>query len=136
MFAQSRGRKMLLIGFFSAISLFFAYFIVLIAMGKVDQRYSRKLPAIKKPAIESRLPGKLVLEKDQQRTFGKLKLTYRGLNSGSIILDVVLVELDPEYAYRHCIPQDTAAQGIRFAGAKFNVLSAGRNKLYLAGNQR
>jgi hypothetical protein len=131
---QTRGQKWLLFGFFAAIGLFFMYFILFVASGKkVDPRYSRTLPADRFSSNKSVFEGKFVLEKDRPFKLGNLQMTYRGLETGEVVLDVVVIALDPNYAYRHYITKENIGVPvpIRIAGEQFSVRSASQNRLSL-----
>ena len=134
---QTRGQKWLLIGFFGAIALFFLYFILFVASGKkVDPRYSsvpltdRVLPS------QAGFDGKLRLEKDRPFEFETLKLTYKGMKDGQVVLDVVIIPLDAAYAYRHHIPKSLFGRPVRVGGRDIIVRSVSRNRLYLSVHSR
>ena len=132
---RTQGQKWLLTAFFTAIGLFFIYFIISVSKGNVDPVYNRRPPGMPLRTDAPRTAGELVLHKDQPQTFGRLLLTYRGISNGDLVLDVVLLELDPDYPYRHRIPKNSAAQGFRMANTDFRILSAGPKKLSLEPKQ-
>lgn len=134
---QTRGQKWLLIGFFGAIVLFFLYFFLFVASGKkVDPRYSRMPPADRVPPSQAGFDGKLRLEKDQSFEFEALKLTYKGMKDGQVVLDVVIIPLDAAYAYRHHIPKSFFGRPVRVGGRDVVVRSVSRNRLYLSVSSR
>ncbi len=129
---QTRGQKWLLIGFFGAIGLFFLYFLLFVAIGKrLDPRYWRPRPAGRISTSKAGFDGKLLLEKAQPFEFGDLKMTYRGMEHGKVVLDVVIIPLDAEYAYRHRIPRSLFGRPVRIAGRDMVVRSVDRNRLFL-----
>ncbi len=62
-----------------------------------------------------------VLLKDQSLTIGDLKITYRGIARGEILLDVTLLQLDPYYAYRKSFPREPARRGVQLGQRFFKV---------------
>ena len=87
------------------------------------------LPATSLTASEASSPSKLFLSKDQVTTMGKIQLTYRGLNAESVVIDITLLDLDPEYAYRRAIPAKAAKIGFWLGQKKFQLLSASPSRL-------
>ena len=67
---------------------------------------------------------KITLQRDTRLRLRNLEITYRGVKDGKLRLDVVLLELDPQYAYRHAIALDTASRGFRLAGINLKLRSA------------
>ena len=76
-------------------------------------------------------PDKVVLVKGQSQTIGKIEMTYRGLDAGSVLIDITLLELDPQYPYHRKIPRAVARQGFWLAQQHYRVVSAGRSRLKL-----
>lgn len=76
-------------------------------------------------------PNKVVLVKGRSQTIGKIEMTYRGLDAGAVLIDITLLELDPQYAYHRKIPRDSARQGFWLAQKHYRMLSAGRSRLRL-----
>ncbi len=132
MSGQTRGQKWLLIGFLGAIGLFFLYFLLFVASGKrLDPRYSRPRPADRISGSKAGFDGKLLLEKAQPFEFENLKMTYLGMADGKVVLDVVIIPLDAQYAYRHRIPRPLFGRPVRIAGRDMVVRSVDRNRLFL-----
>lgn len=67
---------------------------------------------------------KVVLQRDIPTRLGKLDIIYRGVQDRKLRLDVIVLELDPDYAYRHAIALDRASQGFRLGGVALQLLSA------------
>lgn len=131
-----RGQRWLVIGFFVLIGALFVWFAIFLAMGWTDPFYNRWLSQHKVPSYEDsphRL-GEMVLLKNQQQIAGTLKLTYRGKTSGAILLDVVLLQLDPTYAYHRHIPITEAMEGFWLSGSRFKVVSASNDRLRIHKN--
>jgi hypothetical protein len=68
----------------------------------------------------------IVLKPGQDKVIGKTRLTYRGLTDGrrKMNLDVSLLELDPQVAYRHAIGIPSAKARFILADLTFQLLSA------------
>ncbi len=125
------GRKWLVISFFSAISFFFIYFIYFLATQSVDETYARIFkPAPERPRVtDFSNDSDFFLLKDQPITVGKIQMTYRGIVSGIVVLDIILVELDPDYTYLRQMSVQRAKQGFQILNRKFKALSVGKNLL-------
>jgi hypothetical protein len=130
---QTRGQKWILIGFFGAIALFFLYFILFVASGEqVDPRYSRPHPGDGGSSSKAGFDGKLHLEKDQPLEYGELRLTYKGVDHGEAVLDVVILPLDSAYAYRHRIPKALHGRPVKIGGRDIIVRSVNRDRIFLS----
>ena len=80
-------------------------------------------------------PARYVLVKGQASTLGNLQLRYMGMDDDIILIDVTIVDLDPEYVYRHRIPRQRATDGFRVAGKAFRLLSINSSVLRLKPHQ-
>lgn len=76
--------------------------------------------ALSNPARE-----KILLALNHEKTIGKSKIIYRGLEGDSKFkIDVVILELDPQAFYGYRFSIDDARQGFRLAGQNFKLISA------------
>ena len=76
--------------------------------------------ALSNPARE-----KILLALNHEKTIGKSKIIYRGLEGSlKFKIDVVILELDPQAYYGYRFPIDDARQGFRLAGHNFKLISA------------
>jgi hypothetical protein len=50
----------------------------------------------------------ITLKRDTRQRLGKLDIIYRGVKNRELRLDVFILDLDPQYAYRHAIALDQA----------------------------
>jgi hypothetical protein len=83
--------------------------------------------ALSNPARE-----KILLALNQEKTIGKSKIIYRGLEKNSAFeIDVVILELDPNSFYRYRIQIDAAEKGFRLAGQDFKLISARKSALQI-----
>ena len=69
--------------------------------------------------------------RDQTATVGRLQMTYRGTASGHLLLDVVLLDLDPEYVYSRKILKRTAKEGFAVSGVRFKATSINSKRVRL-----
>jgi hypothetical protein len=110
---------------------YFIYFLVTEGTDPTYQRlYTRSVTNTAKP-INSPDDTNFLLPKDRTQTIGNLKITYRGTRDQMIILDFVLLDLDPQYAYRRRIPQDEARRGFYLSAHHFVVDSVNQHSLRL-----
>ncbi|MGD8845733.1 MAG: hypothetical protein PVI54_09490 [Desulfobacteraceae bacterium] len=73
---------------------------------------------------------KYILHKDIQKRIGRSLLTYRGKSDGSKIkLDVVVLDLDPDVAYKNIMDISRAKQSFRAGEERFELISAGSLRL-------
>jgi hypothetical protein len=78
-----------------------------------------------KPARE-----KILLPLNHEKTIGKSKIIYRGLEgSAKFKIDVVIPELDPQAFYGYRFLVDDARQGFRLGGHNFELISARKSAL-------
>lgn len=132
-----RSQKWLVISFFLVCTLIFGYFVYLIAFGSPDPRYSnwmsgaRSSPGAPVRPAEVTRDGPIVMVKDRQINLEDVQLTYRGLTSGLLQLDLVLLEMDPHYTYRRRIPLQEARRGFQVSYQHLKVVSASRQQLKL-----
>jgi hypothetical protein len=132
-----RRQKWLAISFFLVCVLIFAALIYTIIFGSTDRAYSNLMASARsKPEGSTNnkgisQDGLLVMLKDQQVDLENVLLTYRGLSSGAVFLDLVLLDLDPQYVYHRQIPVEAARQGFQVSNRRFKVISANRQRLKL-----
>jgi hypothetical protein len=67
---------------------------------------------------------KVVLQRDAPLRLDQVDIIYRGIENRKLRLDVIVLELDPQYAYRHAIALDEASRGFRLAGIDLQLLAA------------
>jgi hypothetical protein len=71
-----------------------------------------------------------VLHKDIQKQIGGSLVTYRGKAHGSKIkIDVVVLDLDPDFTYQNTIDISRAKQSFRAGDERFELISAGSLRL-------
>ena len=124
---NSSRQKWLSILFFTVSGLVFGISFYLITAGAVAS--PEPTPATVASAINV-LPYadepqvKIVLQRDIRMRLGDLDITYRGVEDQKLRLEVVVLDLDPQYAYQHAIALDRAGDGFRLAGIRLKLLSA------------
>jgi hypothetical protein len=132
-----RYQRWLAISFFLVCSLVLAYFVYLILSGPTDYIHSNWLagprPALQNHAQESHVLGKggMVLVKDRPIRLGEVQLTYRGVRAGLLAIDIVMLDLDPQYVYHRRIALAEARQGLQVAYQRFRIVHASGRQLTL-----
>ena len=125
--AHNRKQKWLPILFFSVSGLIFGFSLYLITAGAVASpeptpstvaSAANALPYSNEPQV------KIVLKRDIRMRLGDLDITYRGVEDHKLRLEVVVLDLDPQYAYQHAIALEKANSGFRLAGIHLKLLSA------------
>lgn len=119
--------KWLTILFFSVSGIVFgaSLYLITVSAAPVDRQASRAAASPAHTAADPDAPRvKVVLQRDTPLRLGELDIIYRGVQNRKLRLDVIVRELDPQYAYRHAIALDQARRGFRLAGTDFQLLSA------------
>lgn len=83
---------------------------------------------------EAKTSADCVFVKGQANTVDNLKLRYVGLEKDFILMEVTVVDLDPEYVYHHRISRKKAEEGFQVAGKSFKLLSVNGSVLKLASS--
>jgi len=128
-------QKWLLISFFSAISLFFIYFIVFVAFNKTDASYSARLESARVGTGSYQQSERIQLIIDQPLDVGTIQMTYRGRSSGDVLIDLVLLDLDPQYIYSRRVPIKAARNGFHISNRRFTVTAINDRRLRLAADE-
>ena len=74
-------------------------------------------------------PDRVILSKGTPQTIGNIRLTYMGIQADAVVIDVTILDLDPDYAYRRSIPTQVAEQGFSIAQQWYRLTSAGSSRL-------
>lgn len=117
--------------FFVPSSIVLAYFVFYLSTftpteNPSQPNSSHHLADLSAPSIVS---DNVVLLKGQPKSLDKVQLTYLGIVTDAVVIDVTILELDPDYAYRRIIPTHIAKQGFYIAQQHYRVISAGNSKL-------
>ena len=80
-------------------------------------------PAARKTRSEVAVrAGKFTLRQNQAARIGHLKIVYRGKGGGSTFrMDVIVLPLDPDYAYPYYLDISSARKGFHLAGRLFKL---------------
>lgn len=78
----------------------------------------------------------ITLKRDTRQRLGKLDIIYRGVKNRKLRLDVFVLDLDPQYAYRHAIALNQAIEGFRVGGVNFELLSARESRAKIVWNRQ
>lgn len=124
---EERRPKWLPILFFVITGVIFATTIYLITVGaSASNRLTNAAVASAVNALpypdEPRIL--ITLKRDTRQRMGKLDIIYRGVEDRKLRLDVFVLDLDPDYAYRHAIALDKANRGFRIGGVRMELRSA------------
>ena len=82
------------------------------------------------------LGEKIYLLKNRGLVVNKCRVVFKGIRDRMICMDAFLLELDPEYAYRHSILIPDAITGFRMGTTRFKLVSASNSKLILKADAR
>ena len=132
-----RTNKWMIAIFFTAIGLFITYFVVFLLKGSPGSDYVRWLNPRGRsnaaPVVRDNIeiPGTILLPINQKMNYGNIIMKYLGLDNGDIILDIIIPEIDSEYAYLHRIPVKTAKQGFWLSDQQFKIISIDNSNLKL-----
>ena len=72
---------------------------------------------------------RIVLPKDQGVMLPKLKLVYRGLKNDRLLIEVTLLEMDPDVAYLHRIDPKRSDSELKLGGRAFHLDSWSRSRV-------
>lgn len=75
--------------------------------------------------------NRILLKKDKSVTVNKSRLVFKGMKDQRILLDVYLLDLDPEVAYPHSIAMDDVHKNIRLGDSFFQFLKVSKRVLQL-----
>ena len=132
---ETRKRRWLIILFFTVLTVLFVSFIYFGFKGPIDPRYRRRLEEAvqqyRKQADAKKDTINVVLSKGKTRQIGNIVLGYRGIENDTLLIDVIILELDPEMTYPHKIPSSKKKQEIRLGGQPFKIISAGKSSVHL-----
>ncbi len=118
--------------FFLPSSIAIAYFIFNLATLPPDQIKAGPKTDYASYQIVPASPDRVILTRDIPRTIDNVKLTYIGMDADAVVIDVTILDLDPDYAYRRAIPKHIAAQGFKMAQQQYRLISAGESRLKIA----
>ena len=74
---------------------------------------------------------RIVLSKDQWIMLPQLKLAYRGMEKDRLLVEVTLMEMDPDVAYLHRIDPKRSDLEIQLGGRGFHLDSWSRSRIRL-----
>ncbi len=106
--------------------------IVIRNLGSDRLRDWRGASADRAPDAPARTPEDvIVIRAEEMITIGNTRVIYHGTEDGRMIMDVFLLELDPQYPYRKKVDIDHARAGFRLAGIPFQVTAISNAKVFL-----
>jgi hypothetical protein len=129
---RSRINKQINLWFFLLSGLAMAYFISYLT--KLDPQQVEAHPKAEQASyqIVPASPDRVILTKGIPRTIDNVKLTYQGMDDNDVVIDVTILSLDPQYAYRRTISKQIAMLGFSMAQQQYRLISAGSSRLKIA----
>jgi hypothetical protein len=94
---------------------------------RLQERYPARQPVAPSPVEKDRV----TLTRGQPVTVGKNRLVFYGRDDDSLLIAVYILELDPEVAYYHRIPEKEASSGFRLNGQDFALVFHRKNQIQL-----
>ena len=73
--------------------------------------------------------ARVILARGESQTVGRVKLTYQGLKTGYIVINISPAHAHTGYTYRRDIPIIAAEKGFWLAQQYYKLVSAERSKL-------
>lgn len=118
--------KWLTILFFTISGLVFgaSLYLITVSATPVDRPLEGAPPQFRAATDPDAPRVKVVLRRDAALRLDQVDIIYRGIENRKLRLDVIVLELDPQYAYRHAIALDEASRGFRLAGIDLQLLAA------------
>ena len=130
---QTRSRKLVVFLFFAFIVAVFGFFTYAFVTNKYADPRWKRLRAVPAPTpVAPPINGPYPLYVDKAQTIGNLKITYRGIESKTLLLDLVILDLDKDYAYLRRIPIKKAKSGFHLSDQAFFAQYIGPTKIDLA----
>jgi hypothetical protein len=120
---RTRKQKWLTIFFFFLVGYLFVYLLYMITSRHTEQAFRRDLPPRPDTQRAKPIQDKGLFLKDQPHITGRLKIIYRGHTAGDILIDLILMDLDADYAYPRRIPINEAKRGFRLSDSRFKLVS-------------
>ena len=100
-------------------------------VGMRDNQVRKEFDYAGRPTQPITHTNQIVLKRDEKKIVGKYGLAYRGLEKNIILLDLYIMEMDPEQSYRKRFTKKEAKKGIQFGTEHYRVTSLNRNSLLL-----
>ena len=108
-------------GLFSAASIYW------ISIHQVDLSRWRSRPIVvseetdHRPVPASSVGDEIFFDLDQPGAVNDIRIVYRGTEKGVLHLDLIIPELDRQYAYSYNVPKYEAEQGFSLYGRRFRL---------------
>jgi len=78
---------------------------------------------------KARKPYQIVLKRNERYDIGRTSLVYRGVKKNTVLVDLYLLDLDPQQSYRKKIKSAETKKEVDLGGVKYHLISA--NDRYL-----
>jgi len=94
------------------------------ALARRDLRYTSA------PSQAMKTLDRVVLARNEKFVIGRNCLVYKGVENKNVVLDLYLLDMDPEQAYEKRFPKKEAKKEMMLGGDNYRLLSA--NDRYLS----
>ncbi len=74
-------------------------------------------------------PDQVILEKDKKQLISKTGLVFKGLSHGAIIIELYLLEFDPDIPYPMTFSKKSARDGIWLENVQYQLIKIKNNSL-------
>lgn len=116
--------------FFLTVGFLFVYLCYLIFASDTSFE-SWRASYLARRSAEQKAIAESVLLKNRTRNFDGLKVEYTGIENGSVLFNVYILEFDPNYPYRYRIPKREAKKEFLLYNRKFRITYADPEKIRL-----
>jgi hypothetical protein len=107
---------------------YFVYYLATFSPSHADARASSSAAPVR--LVTPTPSDKITLVKGKTQTIGgKIELTYQGMDTNFVVIDITLLDLDRNYTYRRKIPKKVALRGFRLAQRQYQLISANGARL-------
>jgi len=98
---------------------------------QVMEREKKEFDYAGRPVQSMAISDQVILEKNKKRDIGRNSLVFRGLAKNKIIVDLYLLEMDPEQPYEKRFSKKEAKKEMVLGEGKYRLLSVNNKHLVL-----
>ncbi len=123
---RTQREKWIILLFFSAVILLFSYLVYVLVMNKTDPAFDRWMQRWRPEGAAADAPAPppedpFLFVRRRPKIADGLKITFRGARNGVVAFDLIILDLDPAYAYRRRIPLKEARRGFQLGDRRFRI---------------
>lgn len=127
---RTKSEKVMVVLFFAGVGLLLGYLVYTLATFNMDfDKWRASYKSRWAKQIEAEAKDPFLLRKNIRKTVGRVDITYRGIESGAIVIDFIVLDLDPEYSYAGRIPIIVAKRGFLMGEEQYRLVSAGMHSM-------